>query len=229
MLETTGRQPNSRLKSIVKASIALTLVCAAFLLALTAYAWFYYGRTAAGVVEISNPNAIFINAANQEPWFENGVTEVGPRELEQYIEKGGVYVLLHAGIAVNPQWVRNEPKFRKPAEVYQKMIGCQFLGHPPRCAVTVHVENPEHPIMEGVEDFTERDEHYQLEIKEEFVTTLFETSSETGGTQPGGFLFVKGNGRVVVITPGHTLSVWKNPNFQRILKNLIQYYCFPEA
>ena len=83
--------------------------------------------------------------------------------------------------------------------------------------------------MDGVEDFTERDEHYQLEIKEEFVTTLFETSSETGGTQPGGFLFVKGNGRVVVITPGHTLSVWKNPNFQRILKNLIQYYCFPEA
>ena len=170
-----------------------------------------------------------INAANQEPWFENGVTEVGPRELEQYIEKGGVYVLLHAGIAVNPRWVRNEPKFRKPAEVYQKMIGCQFLGHPPRCAVTVHVENPEHPIMEGVEDFTERDEHYQLEIKEEFVTTLFETSSEAGGHQPGGFLFVKGNGRVVVITPGHTLSVWKNPNFQRILKNLIQYYCFPEA
>lgn len=82
MLETTGRQPNSRLKSIVKASIALTLVCAAFLLALTAYAWFYYGRTAAGVVEISNPNAIFINAANQEDirFFDLGNIDVEDRE-----------------------------------------------------------------------------------------------------------------------------------------------------
>lgn len=168
-----------------------------------------------------------INAANQEPWFEEGVTEVGPKEIERYIENGGVYVVLHAGSAVHPDWFAapGREKFHRPAEEYTRMIGCRFITHPPRCPVTVSVTNPEHPLMEGVEDFTERDEHYQLEVTEPYITTLFETSSESGGVgRPGGFLFVKGKGRVVVITPGHTLSVWKNPNFQRILTNIIHYY-----
>ena len=36
--------------------------------------------------------------------FEEGVTEVGPNEIERYIENGGVYVVLHAGSAVHPDW-----------------------------------------------------------------------------------------------------------------------------
>ncbi|MBO6158640.1 MAG: ThuA domain-containing protein [Firmicutes bacterium] len=165
-----------------------------------------------------------INAANQNPWFEQGVTEVCPKELRDYVEKGGILVALHAGSAVHPDWFE-EPKFKAPAQDYVDLIGCRFLGHPPRCAVTYSVVNPEHPIMDGVEDFTERDEHYQLDVTAEFVTTLFESSSETGGAGlPAGFLHVVGNGRVVVLTPGHNLAVWKNPNFQRILKNVMQYY-----
>lgn len=166
-----------------------------------------------------------INAANREPWFEAGVTEVGPEEIRDYIEKGGIYVVLHAASAVDPAWVADDPRFREPAEAYVRLIGCRFHGHPLRCPVTVSVVNPEHPIMAGVSDFTERDEHYQLEITAPYVTTLFETSSEPGGQGvPGGFLFPLGAGRVVVISPGHTLSVWKNPSYQRILRNLIDYY-----
>ena len=134
-------------------------------------------------------------------------------------------MLFRSGSAVHPDWVRDEPKFKKPAEDYVRLMGCTFKGHPPRCPVKVSVVNPEHPIMRGVEDFTERDEHYQIDVTAPYVTTLFETSSETGGQGiPGGFLFVRGKGRVVVITPGHTLSVWKNPNYQRILRNLMDYY-----
>ena len=117
-----------------------------------------------------------------------------------------------------------EDRFKKPAMEYLDLIGCEFMGHPPRCPVTVNVVNPEHPIMRDVSDFTERDEHYQMKVTAEYVTPLFETSSESGGEgKPGGFLFPLGSGRVVVLTPGHTLAVWKHPEFRKIIRNTLDY------
>ena len=40
-----------------------------------------------------------------------------------------------------------------------------------------------HPIVEGVEDFTIRDEHYNIHVTADDITKLFTTSSETGGCQ----------------------------------------------
>ena len=163
-----------------------------------------------------------INAANSEPWFEDTVTEVGPEELASYVENGGTFVVLHAGSAVDPSWVHREEKFQKPARAYQELIGCTFHGHPLRCPVCERPVNPDHPIMRGVESFTERDEHYMIKITAEDVTMLFETDSVPGGSGvPGGFLFKRGAGQVIVLTPGHTLSVWKNVNFRKILENLL--------
>ena len=40
-----------------------------------------------------------INAANTQPWFEEGVTEVMPKQFIEYIENGGGFIAVHAGLA----------------------------------------------------------------------------------------------------------------------------------
>ena len=42
-------------------------------------------------------NGNTISAENRNPWFEEGVTEVNPKEFREYVENGGKLIALHAG------------------------------------------------------------------------------------------------------------------------------------
>ena len=77
--------------------------------------------------------------------------------------------------------------------------------------------------MKGVNDFTERDEHYQVEVFAEGAEKLFETTSETGGVQTGGYVKEAGRGRLCVLMPGHTMAVWENDNFRQMVLNAIAW------
>ncbi len=96
------------------------------------------------------------------------------------------------------------------------------MTHPARCEVKVHVER-EHPVTEGVSDFTIRDEHYQLDHLAEDILPLLTTRSETGGNQMGGYVRMVGKGRLCVLAPGHILSVWENPEFRKLIRNAIRW------
>ena len=95
-----------------------------------------------------------VTAANDAPWCEPGVTEVCPKEFEEYVCAGGGFLAVHSGLAYN---------LERNAE-YVGLVGSIFLGHPPRCAVELHCEKPEHPILDGIDDFSIRDEHYNMEM-----------------------------------------------------------------
>lgn len=169
-----------------------------------------------------------INAANTAPWFEKDVTEVGPKELKEYVENGGTYVAVHAGSDVNPEWVPQEPKFYEEAKAYNELVGCSFESHPPRCRMDVHIVAKDHPLMEGVTDFSERDEQYHMKMLKEDYTLLMESTTEEGGTVPCGWMFPVGRGTVIVITPGHTLAILKNPAYQQVFRNIIHEYLLKE-
>lgn len=62
--ETTTKVNNRR--KMPKAVIAALTAFVVLAVSMGVYAWFYYGRRVAGISEISNPTAIFINAGNQE-------------------------------------------------------------------------------------------------------------------------------------------------------------------
>ena len=172
------------------------------------------------VINCKSNNVI---AANTEPWFEEGVTEVCPQQFRDYVEQGGGFISIHSGNAFSEQFCRTEEKFQRPCREYIDFIGNRFTGHPPRCPVSVHVTNPKHPVMKGVNDFTERDEHYQVEVFAEGAETLFETTSETGGVQTGGYVKEAGRGRLCVLMPGHTMAVWENDNFRQMVLNAIAW------
>lgn len=155
-----------------------------------------------------------INAANSNPWFEPTVTEFGPEEFRDYVADGGALVVVHSGLTIGG---RNHPQ---PA--YTDVVGAYFLGHPLRELTHVKITR-QNEITQGVEDFSARDEHYQLAVIAADAEPFMQTTSEHGGTFVSGYTRHYGKGRVAVLSPGHTLAVWENPNFQRLFKNAIRW------
>ena len=156
-----------------------------------------------------------VTSGNPAPWFENTVTEVMGTEFRNYVEQGGAFLSVHSGNVFQGE--------EDGIKEYTEFVGNRFLSHPLRCEVTLKKEK-EHPVMRGVEkEFCIRDEHYQMEILAEDADVFLTSHSEAGGTHVAGYTREMGRGRLCVLTPGHTLSVWQNREFQKIFRNAMQW------
>ncbi|MBQ8653677.1 MAG: ThuA domain-containing protein [Clostridia bacterium] len=161
---------------------------------------------------IMNCKSDDLTNGNVRPWFDKGVTEVMPSDFEAWVREGGGFLSVHAGAAF----------YEDDASGYKDFLGCWFIRHPPRCTVEVRM-CAEHPVMQGVEDFTIRDEHYQLGLCAQDLTMLCTTHSESGGDQVGGYVKEMGAGRVCMLAPGHILSVWEHPQYRKMLVNALRW------
>jgi type 1 glutamine amidotransferase len=101
-------------------------------------------------------------------------------------------------------------------------VGNTFVGHPPRCPINVEITGS-HPVTQGVKNFSIRDEHYNINCIAPDAVELFRTVSETGGNRIGGYVRQIGKGRLCVMTPGHILSVWEHPAYQRLILNALDW------
>jgi len=142
-----------------------------------------------------------------------------------YVNEGGGLLAVHSGTVAGEN-----------TSLLDHLLGCRFLSHPEQSLVTVTPLKP-HFITKGVEPFQEKDEHYLLEILQEDIDVLFASYSPAQGeeekyeTEPyfnspallttSGYVRRFGEGRICVLTPGHNLSLWLNPSFQKILENAI--------
>lgn len=151
-----------------------------------------------------------LTSANNGVWFEDGVTEVGIKELEDYVKSGRGFLSIHSA---------NTAKNGSP---YSNFVGNVFLGHPPRCSINVEISG-KHLIVQGVNNFTIRDEHYKLECIAPDAVELFRTKSESGGDQVGGYVREIGKGRLCVMSPGHILPVWEHPEYQKLVLNALTW------
>ena len=158
-----------------------------------------------------------LTEANQTPWMEDEVTEASTEDFAAYVEAGGGLLVVHSGTTFGAHG----------AGPMADLVGCTFIRHPKRCDVEVSVLK-DHPITAGVETFTVRDEHYEIRMNREDADLLLQSVPATGGTQIAGYAFTRGEGRIAALTPGHILSVWKHPEFIRLLKNAMAW-CVKEA
>ena len=156
-----------------------------------------------------------VTSGNPAPWFENTVTEVMGGEFRDYVERGGAFLSIHAGNVFTGD--------KDGVQEYNELVGNRFLSHPLRCEVLLKKEK-EHPVMRGVaEEFSVRDEHYQIEILAQDADIFLTSHSAPGGSQVAGYTRQMGEGRLCVLTPGHTLSVWHNGEFRKILQNAMEW------
>lgn len=149
-------------------------------------------------------------ANSQARWFEDGVTAVMPEQIREYIENGGGLLSLHAGNCFRAE---SRPDMTS-------LTGNDFIGHPPQCQIALKFTSS-HPILDGVDEFSFRDEHYKIKLTADDTQPLFDTVSESAGTQPGGYIRTQGKGRICVLTPGHNCAVLLHPQYQKMLKNAL--------
>lgn len=161
------------------------------------------------VIVCAKGNAI--NSSNTAPWFEETVTEVMPRDFRQYVEEGGRFLSLHSANSVQ----------EKNCKEYTDFVGCSFITHPLRCLVNYEPQG-DHPVLQGVTAFSQRDEHYICDICED-AKVFLTSSSVPGGEHVAGYERTMGKGKLISLMPGHTLAVWQDPSFQKLLVNSIRY------
>lgn len=152
-----------------------------------------------------------LTGSNQTRWFE-WIAEVQPADLKAYVEEGGGFIALHAGNSF----------FADKTPDYVDFVGNAFVTHPARCDVKLTITE-RNPITEGVNDFVVRDEHYEIDHLAADRKTFMTSESKEGGVQTAGYTREMGKGRLVVLTPGHILSVFANAEFQKLLHNAIAW------
>ncbi len=83
-------------------------------------------------------------------------------ELRRWLERGRRWYALHGTNSII-EWLSFEPlKVGTPekAQDFMRMLGSQFLAHPPVGPFTVQVSDPDDPLVAGIEPFETTDELY---------------------------------------------------------------------
>ena len=95
------------------------------------------------------------------------------------------------------------------------MLGGHANWHPPGLTFTVRVEDGDHPVMEGIEDFEVDDEIYISAYEPQL--RILASAQWHGGTFPVAWAKAHGAGRVFYTALGHGPGTFARPPVQAML------------
>lgn len=147
------------------------------------------------------------------------ISEANRGAILDFVRNGKAFVAIHSGTGTFFEW-----------PPYQEMINAIFDGHPWNQKVRITIEDPNHPIMQGVPATVEiEDEIYQHKNWERARTHVLASLDVTSvdlkapavkrTDKDFGIAWVHryGKGRVYVNALGHTKAVWDAPWFERMI------------
>jgi type 1 glutamine amidotransferase len=150
--------------------------------------------------------ANMISPTDNRVWL----TSNSEREFQNHLRCGAGILVIHGGTSRYGNLT-----------AMRRMTGGAFLSHPPQCAVTLEPKLT-HKIARGLETFIVHDEHYFMTYEGSEKDVFLHSRSEHG-TQPAGWTKIVDGRRVCVLTPGHNLEVWQQPEYQKILLNALRW------
>ncbi|MCI3922384.1 ThuA domain-containing protein [Paenibacillus sp. TRM 82003] len=130
--------------------------------------------------------------------------------LLAYVAGGGGLLVVHNGISLQSKY-----------ELLQ-MIGGKFTEHPPYQTLR-YVRSAEHPMLDGVEDFTLDEEPYFYELAPHTPRNVFLEYEFEGRRYPAAWEHRFGLGRVVYLQPGHHAPSFQPPAYRRLLLNAARW------
>lgn len=104
---------------------------------------------------------------------------------------------------------------------YLRMLGGEFLVHPPLDTLEVEIIRPEHPVMQGMSDFSITDELYLLDTHAPYETLA--VCHYGGFPRPIAWMKPYGLGKVVYISLGHGEPQLENKSLQNMLANAVTW------
>lgn len=137
-----------------------------------------------------------------------GLSSAQVQAIREWVSMGGGFLAVHAASVAGTSGAD-----------YSRLVGGQFIEHPPAFSFTVYPLYPGHYITEGVPCFTVFDEFYI-----EKLTTpvdLHMVAVDRGQAFPMVWSKNEGKGRVAHVAMGHSNSVWELPPYQKLLKQAL--------
>jgi len=154
------------------------------------------------------------------------ISETQKAKFLSLFDKGIGLLVLHHALVSYQQWPQ-----------YEKIVGGKYLTENEKVGDTVTpassyhegLEVPivivatNHPVTEGVRDFTIVDEIYAGVRVQPDVALLFVTTPPLNRGRPMGWYRRQGKSRVVYLQLGHGPEAYENANFQRLVANSIRW------
>lgn len=139
-------------------------------------------------------------------WFD----EFYEHKIDQFLAEGGKLFLVHSGTASYPK-----------DGLFRKITGGHFIEHPedhPEMTMKVVADNP---LTKGIEDFIIKDEQYFMDVDQYEVEIFLKAKSDQFGESTAGWSKKYKQGKVIVLTPGHSLEVFEEEMMQKLINNIL--------
>ncbi|PTV93542.1 trehalose utilization protein [Halanaerobium saccharolyticum] len=149
-----------------------------------------------------------INDPDDEAYW---LDEYHEKRIDQFLAEGGKLFLVHSGTASYPK-----------DGLFRKMAGGHFIEHPedhPEMTMRTVAENP---LTKGIDEFKIKDEQYFMEVDQEEVEVFLKAKSKEFGESTAGWFKDYKNGKVIVLTPGHSLEVFEEEMMQKLINNILE-------
>lgn len=134
--------------------------------------------------------------------------------LTKYLSRGGGILAVHSATASY-----------KDCPPYFEILGGRFVRH--GAVQTFTVVPAADCSFEGIGEFTLRDELYYHELKP--AIKLQYVAKTPQGDVPVVWSHLFGKGRVCYAMPGHLATTMKNPAYQKLLQQALEWVCRREA
>jgi hypothetical protein len=145
------------------------------------------------------------------------------KAVKEFVEDGGSAFFFH-----------NSSHISLSNDDFRDVEGAIYTGHPPVRPFKVKIVNKNHPITDGVNDFTVTDEQHYVKYDKDpkYVLMMSEnedslsytgTIGDQGTSCEAGWAYEYGRGRVCFMAPGHMIIVMWNPEYVKLQKNAIRW------
>jgi type 1 glutamine amidotransferase len=148
-----------------------------------------------------------INDPEDEAYW---LDEYHEKKIDQFLAEGGKLFLVHSGTASYPR-----------DGLFREIAGGHFIEHPeehPEITIKAAADNF---LTQGITDFKITDEQYFMNVDPE-VEIFLKAESDQFGESTAGWSKDYKNGKVIVLTPGHTLEVFEEKMMQKLINNILE-------
>jgi type 1 glutamine amidotransferase len=140
------------------------------------------------------------------------MTDAQQQAVWDFVHQGGGFLALHNAQGIYP-----------PGGLYYKLFGGDYGGHPKPYVYTVRIEDKNHPITAGVEDFSIFDEQHTVKYYLGREQLLLRSIAPDNLQSEAGWWREMGKGRFVYLAPGHTPEALGHPMMQRLIRNSLNW------
>lgn len=140
------------------------------------------------------------------------MTDEQQKAIFDFVNNGGGFLALHNSHGLYP-----------PNGPFYEIFGGDYGGHPAPEEFMIRIENKNHPITAGVEDFRTYDEQHMSKYYGDREHLLMRNISDANKSAPAGWWREIGKGRFVYLAPGHTPEALGHPMMVRLIRNSVRW------